>query len=203
MKKGFSWLLVAMFTGLLGGCATSPEPISPGNQKDWHKHLAQVSALDAWHVQGRVAVNKTNKTNRSGGTAHFDWQQQGDQYHIRLRGPFGQGAVELFGDAQAVRLVRPNQQVITASSAEHLLQQQTGWHLPISSLVYWLRGIPAPPSQTSPLVDEHGRLVHLLQHGWGIAFARYTPFEKLFLPKRLQLKGEGLRVKIIIDEWSQ
>ena len=89
------WLAVVVF---LSACATRPAVSPTVSEASWLQHRAALQALTYWQVRGRMAV----RTETEGWTAHFDWKQSGEEYLIRLRGPFGQGAVELHGDASCL-----------------------------------------------------------------------------------------------------
>lgn len=192
------WLPVLVLLVLAIGCATAPEVVRIGSQADWLLHRDAISTLDRWQVRGRVAVSNDDQ----GWSAHFDWQQQGESFHIRLRGPFGQGAIELLGDSQGVRLLQADKRTIYAESAEVLLEQHTGWRLPVSSLRFWLLGLPVPGTASSFEVDLQGRLIDLQQYDWDINYNRYQQQEKFFLPVRLKLEDKALKVKFVVDQWQ-
>ena len=125
---------------VLSGCATRP-PVSPADSEaNWLAHQAALETLTHWRVQGRIAV----RTDSEGWSANFDWKQQGEDYRIRVRGPFGQGAVELHGNGRGVWLKRADQPPVFALNPEALLEQETGWQLPVEGLSSWLRGLPVP-----------------------------------------------------------
>lgn len=192
------WLPLLALLVFLAGCASSPEVIQTGSQADWIAHRNSIAALQHWQVQGRIAVSDDNQ----GWSANFDWQQHGESFRIRLRGPFGQGAVELLGDEKGVRLLQADKHVVYASSAEDLLHQQTGWRLPVSSLRFWLRGLPVPDVASNFRVDLQGRLIDLQQHDWSIDYSRYQQLENYSLPDRLKLEDGSLRVKFVVDRWQ-
>ena len=95
---------------LLGcsGCSTLPswhpaEGVSiPFSQR--HKTVNQ---LQAFKVSGKVGFIQDKK----GGSASLDWQQQGQQYQVRLYGPFGSESVTLQGNSQYIVLTRANGQL--------------------------------------------------------------------------------------------
>ena len=73
---------------LAGGCATLPAP-APGD--DWPARRAALQALDAWALDGRIAV-AAGEDGFSGG---FDWHQQGERADIALTGPMGGAAMDI------------------------------------------------------------------------------------------------------------
>ncbi len=183
---------------LCTACATQvprPVPVDPQVQASRHQALL---AMDAWQAHGRIAVRAGNE----GWSAGFDWQQAGKDYRIQLRGPFGQGALELKGDTRSVRLTRAGQPSVFARDPEALLEQQSGWRLPVTGLVSWLRGLPDDRGNAVSQRDAAGRLVSLLQRGWQIDYSEYRHYGDYSLPTRLVLQRAGLRVKVLIDNWE-
>ncbi|MFQ5642150.1 MAG: lipoprotein insertase outer membrane protein LolB [Thiogranum sp.] len=191
------WLLLAMLL-MTTACATRPQVPAPEAESAWLEHRATLEALHDWQVRGRVAL----RTEDEGWSAAFDWQQRGDDYRIRLRGPFGQGAVELRGDRHGVWLKRADQPAVFALNAEALLQQQTGWRLPVTGLAAWLRGLPVGGSDPLVRWDEQGRLLHIAQNGWQIDYQRYTDSNGLPLPQKLRLERDAVQVRFVLDDWQ-
>jgi len=137
-----------------------------------------------------------------GWSASFDWRQRGGNYRIRLRGPFGQGAVELQGGQHGVWLKRADQSAVFAQNPEVLLQQQTGWQLPVSGLIAWLRGLPVSGGDPVIQWDTQGRLLHIGQNGWLIDYQSYLEKGDLSLPKKLRLKRDSVQVRFVVDDWQ-
>jgi outer membrane lipoprotein LolB len=182
----------------LAACATRapiPEKIP---ERHWLEHRERVRALTEWQLQGRVAI----RNEAEGWSANFDWQQVGGRYRIRLRGPFGQGAVELHGDPAGVWLKRQDAAPVFAHNADDLLYRETGWQLPIAGLSAWLRGLPDDASRADFDWDSEGRLTRLEQNGWKIDFRRYRSVGERQLPDKLQLRRDDLLVKVVVDGWQ-
>ncbi len=191
------WLWLAGVL-LLHGCATRAPVIAPAPEASWLAHRQTLEALTDWRVQGRVAVRAAAE----GWNAHFDWQQQGEDYRIRLRGPFGQGAVEMHGNTLGVWLKRADRPAVFALNPEALLAQETGWRLPVAGLSSWLRGLPVPGGDPNIQWDASGRLVQMQQNGWQIDYSRYLVQGELQLPGKLQLKRDSIQVRFVIDGWQ-
>ncbi len=192
------WFLILLFPILIAGCATRPPAPVPAAEAVWQAHRADLETLTHWQVQGRVGVRAGDE----GWNASFDWRQQGETYLIRLRGPFGQGAVELAGSAQGVWLTQSGQPAVFARDAETLLEREIGWRLPVSGMSDWLRGLPTAAAQAEFAWDEQGRLRHLRDNGWQIDYTAYQQAQLMDLPARLTLEREHLRVKLVLDQWQ-
>ena len=180
------------------GCATRPQIPVPEAESAWLEHRDALEALRDWQVKGRVAL----RTEDEGWSAGFDWRQRGENYRIRLRGPFGRGAVELNGDRHGVWLKRADQPAVFAVNPEALLQQQTGWRLPVTGLGAWLRGLPVNGSEPVVQLDAQGRLLHIGQNGWLIDYQRYMDSNGLPLPKKLRLSRDSVQVRFVLDDWQ-
>lgn len=190
---------LAMLVLLLNACATRPPAPESAPEGVWEQHRDSLRTLTDWQLAGRVAIRNAEE----GWSANFDWWQTGQRYRIRLRGPFGQGAVELHGDAQGVWLKRKDQAPVYAHDADALLARETGWQLPVSGLGAWLRGLPdTTPPVTSLDWDSAGQLTQLQQSGWQIDYRRYRTVGERQLPDKLQLVRDGLRVKVVVDSWQ-
>jgi outer membrane lipoprotein LolB len=199
LKNSLSAVCCLLAAATLAACATRPPVSVPATQAAWLAHRASIESLTHWQVQGRVAVRADDE----GWSAHFDWKQTDQDYQIRLRGPFGQGAVELHGNGQGVWLKRADQAPVFAVNPERLLQQETGWRLPVAGLSSWLRGLPVAEDEHSNLQwDEHGRLLEVEQNGWQIVYRSYELQGDLQLPEKLQLSRDSLLVKFVIDDWQ-
>jgi outer membrane lipoprotein LolB len=192
-------LALVLCAGLLVSACAVRAPVSPSvPESAWLQHRAAVETLTDWQAHGRVAIRNDD----DGWSADFDWQQRGASYRIRLRGPFGQGAVELHGDSLGVWLKRQDKAPVYARDVEHLLQAETGWQLPVLGLSDWLRGLPVDSEPAALDWDQQGRLQTLQQDGWNIAYGRYRDVGERQLPDKLQLLRDQLRVKVVVDEWQ-
>lgn len=190
--------LVAAVVLLISACATRPTVTGTIPESAWLEHRATLETLTDWQVRGRVAIRNDD----DGWNADFDWQQRGENYRIRLRGPFGQGAIELRGDNHGVWLKRQDNTPVYARNVENLLQAETGWQLPVLGLRDWLLGLPVQAQEMVLDWDRQGRLQSLQQDGWNIAYSRYRDVGGRQLPDKLQLLRDQLRVKVVVDEWQ-
>jgi outer membrane lipoprotein LolB len=190
------WYWWAIFV-FVAGCAARPPLPERAAESVWLAHRASLESLTRWQVQGRVAV----RNGEQGWNLNFDWRQQERDYQIRLRGPFGQGAVELHGNQYGVWLKRADRAAVFALDPETLLRRETGWRLPVAGLISWLRGLPVPGGEQRIQWDAEGRLLEIQQHGWQIDYRDYRLQGDLQLPAKLTLERDSIRVKFVIDAW--
>ncbi len=165
----------------------------------WQQRQSQQAKLDAWAFKGRTAIIQ----GREGWNAGIQWQEQGQQFHIKLSGPFSQGGVALDGNAETVTLTLDDGEQLSAPTPEQLLAEAMGWLLPVSALRDWVRGVPYEklPVDNKQL-DDQGRLSTLEQAGWQIEFLRYMPFQGGSMPEKVFMKHPEMSIRLIVSDWS-
>lgn len=200
MKK----LLLLAVMLLLTGCQsfTTNEYMADGkplgnHYLPWPQRQKQLQALTAWTTNGSIAAHNQI---RGGWNASFNWQQQAHSYNVALFGPLGMNHVQINGTPGQVTLIT-SKQTLTASNPEALLQQETGWQLPVSNLPYWLRGLPAPYSRDKHAVDMNNHIVHLNQDGWNVYYLRYISVNGVDIPDRILLTNPPWVVHIVMHQW--
>ena len=197
-----SWLLPAVGL-LLNGCAQAPlEPATPvdAGQSPQQLHADQLNALPHWQVSGRMAVQADGE----GYHGRFDWSQQGERMQLNVSGPFSQGSVRLLSDGDFFELRDGKGGSARAASADELLLKATGLRVPVGGLRYWMLGLPAPGTIQQPVYDQQGRLQSLRQNGWNIDYRAYIaePVDGVWLPRKLFLERQGLRVRLVVERWQ-
>ncbi len=182
----------------LSACAAIPARQAPMNHHiNWTARQKQLQKIQTWYIQGAIGI----KTPQKSFSASLNWQQHRSHYLINLFGPLGIGAVAIRGQKGYVRLKTTKHQVFTAKSPEQLLQKQLGWHLPISDLHYWIRGLPVPNSASKKYFDVYHHLIRLEQAHWKIQYLGYTAVNKVDLPNKIFLTAPQLSLRIVISQW--
>ncbi|KAI1696703.1 outer membrane lipoprotein lolB domain-containing protein [Ditylenchus destructor] len=171
---------------------------SPGNPAQWKQHKDKLSSIDGWQIEGKVGV----RAPKDSGSGTLFWLQRQDYYDIRLSGPLGRGAARLTGRPGQVSLEVANQGRYEATSPEALLEEQIGWKLPVSHLVWWVRGLPAPDSKSRLSLNSDSRLATLEQDGWQVEYLSYVEQSGYWLPERIKLHGTDLDVTLVIKDWQ-
>lgn len=194
------FIACSMFV-LLTGCAglVSHESVEgQGNQAAWQAHKEQLTALDAWQISGKIGI----RAPKDSGSATLFWLQRQDYFDIRLSGPLGGGAARLTGRPGEVLLEVANKGRYKAESPEALLQEQLRMNLPVSHLLWWVRGLPAPDTKSNVTLDTDSRLSHLSQDGWQVEYLSYVEQNGYWLPERIKLHGQDLQVTIVVKDWQ-
>ncbi|MEX1668515.1 lipoprotein insertase outer membrane protein LolB [Zhongshania guokunii] len=168
---------------LLAGCATSPERY-PNN------------SAEQWQLKGKIGLWHDDKKE----SATIDWQQcSAEQLHIRLSGPLGSGAIELFSDQQGASLSQ-NGETRRAENIESLAAQAQ-WPLPVNALRRWVRGRAAPQLELSTRINTSGQLEQLEQAGWTILYRYSHPQQTL--PERIEASSADTRLVLMVRDWSE
>ncbi|WP_339462308.1 lipoprotein insertase outer membrane protein LolB [Pseudomonas sp. EA_105y_Pfl2_R69] len=194
-------LIVFSLIALLAGCAglTSREALEgQGDAGLWQAHKQQIAGLDAWQINGKVGI----RAPKDSGSGTLFWLQRQDYYDIRLSGPLGRGAARLTGRPGAILLEVANQGRYQAATPEQLMQERLGLNLPVSHLLWWIRGLPSPDSKSRLSLDADSRLAQLSQDGWQVEYLRYTEQNGFWLPERIKLSGFDLQVTLVIKDWQ-
>jgi outer membrane lipoprotein LolB len=194
-------LIVFSLIALLAGCAglTSREALEgQGDAGLWQAHKQQIASLDAWQINGKVGI----RAPKDSGSGTLFWLQRQDYYDIRLSGPLGRGAARLTGRPGAILLEVANQGRYQAATPEQLMQERLGLNLPVSHLLWWIRGLPSPDSKSRLSLDADSRLAQLSQDGWQVEYLRYTEQNGFWLPERIKLSGFDLQVTLVIKDWQ-
>lgn len=198
-QSALLWL-IGVLVGL-AGCVTrnSHESVQGnGSPALWQAHKQQLSALDAWQIDGKVGI----RAPKDSGSGTLSWLQRQDYYDIRLSGPLGRGAARLTGRPGKVALEVAGQGQFEAATPEELLETQMGWQLPVSHLVWWIRGLPAPDTQSTLTLDTDSRLKNLQQDGWNVEYLSYVEQNGYWLPERVKLHGQNLDVTLVVKDWQ-
>lgn len=180
---------------LANGCAR--QPLSP--VEDFERYQRRLAAIDHWELRGKMNLRAPGDSQ----TVRIRWDNQGDNYAIRLSGALGMGATWIRGNEQKVRLEQSGEEPVVAVSAEDLVYNQLGREIPINELRYWLRGLPAPsprPKQTR--FAPEGVLAYLEQSGWSLKFSDHHLVGSWNLPGKILASRDDLKLTLLVSEWS-
>jgi outer membrane lipoprotein LolB len=179
----------------LVGCQTVPVPSAPAVA--WGVRRPALQTLGRFGLNGRVAVAVA----KQGFNAGLRWSQSGTVTHLNLSGPLGAGGVEVTADGSNLSVVTSSGKHLGADEAREELQDKLGFEPPLTSLRYWVLGVPDPGGPASVQLDSQQRLSSLSQDGWRIDYGSYMPVGAEWLPRLMTLQREGVRVRVVVDGW--
>jgi outer membrane lipoprotein LolB len=184
----------------LAACRTVPTaaPGAAPPAPPWVQRRPQLQARELFTLRGRVAV----ATGEQGFNASLRWTQDGQNSAVTLAGPFGMGGFEIDADGANLDVITPSGEHIASDAARAELTRHLGFDPPITSLRYWVLGVPDPAQPASETLDPlHQRLSGLAQDGWQIHYTSYVAVGDEWLPSRLTLERANVRVRLLVDDW--
>lgn len=188
------------FPGLLSlliACTSMPPPAVENSS--WVVHRDQLQQLDSWQLRGRVNVRYDEESH----TPRIQWQQQQQDYNIRLWGTFNAGNTTIDGSPGFVTM-ETDGNVLTASSPEDLILEQLGYELPVSYLEYWIKGLPAPTSSAELSFNALNQLSRMYQDGWTISYTDLRQYGAITLPRRVEVTRprNDIRLRFVGLVWT-
>lgn len=191
-----AFLTLLAVTTLLCACRTLPAP--PVASESWEAHRAALQGREHFQIKGRVAVAAAQE----GFTATLHWTQNGAQSQLALDGPLGVGGMRVTSDGTTLRLVNAHGERLDSEAARAELRLRLGFDVPLSSLRFWILGVPDPSASAAEVVDVEHRLASLQQSDWQIEYADYVAVKGEWLPGRMTLRRADVRVRVIVDHWD-
>lgn len=179
-------LLAVLALVLAAGCATTRPSVPVETTVSWPAH---------WTLQGRIGV-QSGEQSLSG---NIRWQHRAERDEVLMTSPLGQGVARIVRDADGVLLELPSQPPRRAADAESLTHEAFGYALPVSGLVWWVRGLPDPARAFEARHGAYGQLVQLRQDGWVIDYLQYAADAR---PRKLVVAREGLEIRLVADSWQ-
>ncbi|EKE00678.1 MAG: hypothetical protein ACD_21C00293G0007 [uncultured bacterium] len=189
-----SLLLIGM--ALLMGCAHfQPQP--KFKYISWQERQAKLQQNKNWVARGVLSVTYNKKRD----IAHFEWQQNQDDYVINISGPMNLNKVKIVGAANKAEFCQSNGKCVQAKSSEQLFFKQFGWRLPVSNIRYWVLALPAPGKAENFGFDQYGHLVSFEQQGWRVKYSEFQSVKNIDLPNIIELKDKNFLIKLKIRDY--
>lgn len=197
MRKLLGTLLAISVLGSCTSLPTLPPPDARSLQA-WQNHDAQLEKLNQWSIRGRFSLQSAEET----WTGMLQWHTQQNKYRVQLSSPLGQGMIRLSGDQHGALLELSNGAQYRDDNAETLFSDRLGWHFPLSSLLHWIIGRPQLQQEYSYTLTPKGNITKLHQQNWVIIYKEYYNDLSPVLPRRLVLTNQNLRIKLVVDRWT-
>jgi outer membrane lipoprotein LolB len=193
--RGIAALLVA--AAVLAGCKSLPVA-PPAPSEPWEVRRAALQSRNNFDLSGRIAVAAAQE----GFNAKLRWEQKGPLSQLALDGPLGVGGVRITSDGKFLSVMNSRGEQLDSDAARREIEARLGFEPPLTSLRYWVLGVPNPSSPADEQLDESKRLASLTQDGWQIDYGGYTDVRGQALPSKVTLKRENVRVRLVVDGWG-
>ncbi len=163
-------------------------------------HRSAVAAEDSWIARGKVAYRLPG----DGGSANLLWRQKGTQSELRLSGPLGAGSTEIRNDGALISVRRDGIERRYPADAAPWLPDGHLLPIPVSSLRYWLRGVPDPDAAEAAVDLGDGLAASLTQSAWTVRIEAYDLERIPPLPSRLRIEApnDALVLRVLIRDWE-
>jgi outer membrane lipoprotein LolB len=190
--------LGAAALAVLAGCRTLPPAPPPG--ASWETRRPQLQSLEHFQLRGRVAVAAGGE----GFNASLHWTQDGTRSEVTLEGPLGVGGAQLTATGDELTVVTSRGERVESAAAHAELAARLGFDPPLSSLRFWVLGVPDPTQPATESLDPaQQRLSGLIQGGWHVEYQSYGSAGGQTLPARMTLQREEVRVRLLVDDWQR
>jgi outer membrane lipoprotein LolB len=184
------------FAALLPGCALfRTETVRPPVLAEAKQSLY---ALKAWRMEGRIGV----QTSEDAWQANLFWDHDAAQDRLRVSGPLSQGMVSIIVQKDLIYINEGNGVTELSRNPDAKLRERLGFAVPLSSLRYWMLGIPAPGLPYDPIREGDDSPSGFRQSGWAIRVERFINVGSRTLPQKMLVEGSGVRLKIVTDNWE-
>jgi outer membrane lipoprotein LolB len=180
--------VAALSTALFSACTAVPPQREISG--------ADPATLVSFVLNGRIHL----KVEKEAFPGRVRWQHAPATDELWFYSPVGSAVAHLRQDGEGAWLMTAEGREHRANDLRALTSEVLGWDLPIEALAFWVRGIPWPGADAQSLQrDELGRLKRLEQVGWRVS---YLAWGASGLPAKLDLSGERLRLRLVVDRWS-
>jgi len=160
---------------------------------------SSLDTLQTWAFKGKLKAKRGTDAQ----TANISWTNAKEHYAIRLSGPFGFGSTLIEGNDDGVKIVRPGQADIVATSGQVLLKRALGIDLPIEALQSWVKGVPSKHHRLDALVlNTEGIADSFSQLGWQIKLSNHRTYGLWRLPGKLIATKDDLQLLIVMSVWQ-
>jgi outer membrane lipoprotein LolB len=193
MKYQIIVVICALLLSQLSGCVSVI-----------HKELDQpaqesptLSQLDHWKITGKLAIRTPQKAQ----SINLVWQQQDNNYNLKLNGPLGFGSATIIGDPKKAT-IQQGSKVLTATPNQ-LGIKLLGMPLSADALRWWIKGLTSPNhSKASNIVTQENSLISSFQqNGWRLKFSDYKLQGGYNLPKKISGRRGDLSFKLVVTQW--
>jgi len=188
-------VLVFALIALLAGCAVFEK--GAGRPTVGPKVEEKNYSLKAWLLEGRIGVQTANDAWQ----ANLFWEHDADQDRLRVSGPFSQGMVSIILQKDLIYVNEGGGVTELSHDPDAMLRDRLGFVVPLSSLRYWIVGLPDPNHDHVPVYGGSGSLQGFQQSGWTLQFQRYMTVGDQVMPQKMAIQGPDVKLKLIADSW--
>lgn len=192
----YSGFCAALLLALAACAPIKPRPAPVADEAAQALRESELASRPAWAFSGRLAVSQDG----DGGNARIQWRQEGKSFDIRLSAPITRQSWRLVSDGSGVRLEGLEEGVRRGTDAQAMLQEATGWTIPLGAMAAWVRGARAEGANQLAS-DNRGLPATIVQDGWTVEYRDWSQ-HPLPLPQRVFARQGQASVKLVIEQWE-
>jgi outer membrane lipoprotein LolB len=200
LRCGLASLAIAVLA--LTGCTTLKPAAAPAGVLTPAEQVSYLQKVASFQVNGRVA----GAVGKEGFSAQLDLQQRGDKSSLSLRSPLGFGSATVESDGRSLEYRSSRGEQLTGDAGLNALTARLGFEPPLSSLRYWLLGVPDPTLPAVEQIAASGAPWSFDQRGWKITVsepvAAAAGEATVQVPRRVTIERAPARLRIIVDKWK-
>lgn len=187
---------LALGLGVLGIAACAVR--EPRPEAAWlDERRAFFETREDWNVSGRLGLSDGER----GGSLTIRWQTRGAHHRVLLSTLTGGRRWLLEFGPDGARLTDTSEGERAASRPEPLVEAALGWPIPVSLMVDWMRGLPAPHGADLAFAPD-GTLASLDHEVWSLTYDAWRDQAGILLPDRLTATSGRYRVRVVLGTWS-
>lgn len=191
-------LLAAML--LASGCAGLRPAVDtdPAARAAFDQRAETISAIDTWRLVARLGL----ATGEEYWSAQLNWRVHNGGHVLDLAGPMGRGGGRLtLAEARPAELVTRAGEHFRAEDPDALVAHITGEAIPVSGMIFWIRGLADPGRAHRLDVDADGRPLRIEQSGWTVEYREFEDVNGIAMPVRIDMERDGVELRARIGNW--
>ncbi len=199
-KEQIKLSLLLLSVLMLSACISiSQLPPAEDAKQVWDARANYLYALDDWTAQIVLVGNNHQQKFKT----RVDWQQQSENYQIKLRDFIGRTIAIIDGSPSGVVAKTSNGQRYQGDDAEALINELFAINIPVAGMRYWLQGVPMPNETIDQLaLDDNGLAKTLSQQDWKISYPHYLQNDPYKMPSQVILEFENISLTVKISQWT-
>ncbi|HIF17739.1 MAG TPA: outer membrane lipoprotein LolB [Cycloclasticus sp.] len=156
----------------------------------------RILAVKHWSLMGRLSV----RNKKESWLTSLSWKHKDSINQLTLSTLLGGIVATLAYSKEGVWVSDSDGNMHEASSAE--LHSMLGYSPPLRHLHFWITGVPNPNLMIENEASNSLGVHSFKQDGWDVKLERFNFFADVFLPTRVTLFKDELKIKLVVDEWS-
>jgi len=188
------FLLIILVTQLFACTSVGSVKLNVNNTQS-QENTEKILAIQQWQLLGRLSV----RHHRESWLTKLDWRHDFLIDDLTLSTSLGGVVAKLMHSKAGVEML--DEGGVMRPVSERELQSALGYVPPWAHLPYWVRGVVSPKA---PLLINNEQVLGedvFSQDGWEVRLGRYEEVGGIVLPGKVYLSKDGLKIKLIVDEW--